>query len=269
MGSKWSLALLAAAGLLAASAPAASADTTCAVTPAAFPSLGDAGGYTVFALGGAANFSNDTVIGDVAVAAGAGVTNQAPSTIAGDVSVAAGASFGGPGKVTGPVFTGKDLGAARAAALAASAQAAGLPASVTYADVTKDTTVTGVSGVNVVDVTGSVSLSNAWLTLAGPADAFFVVNVGGSIKLVGTGGIRVGDGIAPGQLLVNLTGSGAGLVNTHVGNVVQGTLLGPNAGGSLDGAFGSLLLGQRFSLMSGVKVSYQGCPPYGGGGSNS
>ena len=30
-----------------------------------------------------------------------------------------------------------------------------------------------------------------------------------------------------------MTGSGSSLISTHVGNVVQGTLLGPNAGGTL------------------------------------
>ena len=33
-----------------------------------------------------------------------------------------------------------------------------------------------------------------------------------------------------------MTGSGSSLISTHVGNVVQGTLLGPNAGSTLDGA---------------------------------
>jgi hypothetical protein len=260
------LAVLASSGMLALAAPAASADPVCAPAPAGFPSLGGAAKFTVFALTRPANFSNDTVHGDVAVAAGAGVTNQAPSTIDGNVLVAAGASFSGPGKVTGTVSANQDLTAARAAAIDASAAAAALSAGVTYGDVTTDTTITGVSGLNVVNITGSVNLSNAWLTLTGPADAYFVVNVAGSIKLGGTGGIRVGAPMAPGQLLVNLTGSGGGLIGTHVGNVIQGTLLGPNAGGSLDGAFGSLLLGQKFSLMSGAQVSYQGCPPSDGGG---
>src|ERR1051325_4919181 len=98
MRRRWSLALLASSGLLAASAPAASADMTCAATPAGYPSVGR---YAVFALNApgakqTANFSNDTVNGDVAVAAGAGVTNQAPSTING--SVFAAGSFAGPGK---------------------------------------------------------------------------------------------------------------------------------------------------------------------------
>ena len=63
-----------------------------------------------------------------------------------------------------------------------------------------------------------------------------------------------------------MTGNRSDLIGTHVGNVVQGTLLGPNAGGSLDGAFGSLLLGRNFALMSGVRVTFQGFPPSDGGG---
>jgi hypothetical protein len=123
--------------------------------------------------------------------------------------------------------------------------------------------VNGHSGLNVVDVTGNINLSNASLTLTGPADAFFVVDVGGSITLGGSGGIKVGGSVPASQLLVNMTGNGAS-INTHVGNVVQGTLLGPLVGGSLDGAFGSLLLGENFSLLSGVTITFQGCPPADG-----
>jgi hypothetical protein len=238
----------------------------CAGAPAGYPNLGAASQYTVFALTGPAsggtqtgNFSLDTVNGDVAVASGATVTNQAPSTVNGDVFVASGGSFSGPGKVNGSILTGQDLTQARTDAINASTAAAGLTPTVSYTDVARDTTVTGVSGLNVVDVSGSVSLNDASLTLTGPSDAFFVVNVGGSIALVGSGGIQVGGSVTPDHLLVNLTGTGAGLINTHIGNVVQGTLLGPNAGGSLDGAFGSLLLGENFSLLSGVTVSFEGC----------
>src|SRR5689334_2685859 len=203
---QWRSALLVAAGLLAVGAPAASA------APAGFPTLGPAGTYTVFALNGTgkqtANFSNDTVNGDVAVANGAKVTNQAPSTINGNVFVAAGAQFSGPGKVNGTLTGAANLDAARSAAVGASSQAAALPADVSYADVTTNTTVNGHSGLNVVGVAGDIKLSNASLTLAGPADAFFVVNVGGAVTLVGSGGIHVGGALPVGHLVVNLTGSG-------------------------------------------------------------
>jgi hypothetical protein len=238
----------------------------CPGAPTGYPNLAGASQFAVFALNGpgsggkqTVNFSLDTVNGDVGVASGATVTNQAPSTVNGNVLVDSGGSFSGPGKVNGSVLTGQDLSSARTDAINASAAAAGLSHDFTFGNITSNQTVTGVSGLNVVDVNGDISLNNASLTLTGPGDAFFVVNVTGSINLVGSGGIQVGGAVPSSQLLVNLTGSGANLIQTHVGNVIQGTLLGPNAGGSLDGAFGSVLLGRNFTLLSGVQVTFEGC----------
>jgi sugar lactone lactonase YvrE len=221
------------------------------------PSLGAASNYTVFALTGpksggkqTANFSSGTDYGNVAVAAGATLQLQAPSTINGNLYVASGASVSGPGKVNGTRYTNQNLSAARSDALSASAQAAALASNVTFTNVTANQTVNGISGVNVVKITGSINLNNASLTLNGPSDAYFVVNVAGSITLGGSGGIVVGGGMPGSHLLINMTGSGSNLLNTHIGNVIQGTLLGPNAGGTLEGSAGAVILGQNCSLMT-------------------
>jgi len=247
-------------------APSASATTLVPCpnpAPSGFPSLGGAAGFAAFALdasgtGQNVNFSNDTVNGDAAVASAAAVRNQAPSTIHGDVYLDSAGEFSGPGKVSGSLFANQDLADARNDALAASAQAAGLSANFSYADITSNTTINGLSGLNVISVNGNINVTNASLTLTGPADAFFVVNVAGSIALGGAGGIQVGGEVPTSQLIINMTGSG-NLINKHVGNVVQGTLLGPNVGGLPGGALGSLLLGRNFGLMSGVHVTYEGC----------
>jgi Ice-binding-like len=237
-------------------------------TTTGFPGLGGAGQFTVFAMNGPASggsqkvtFSNDTINGDVGVAAGATVSNHAPSTVNGNVFVNSGGSFSGPGKVNGTIFLNQNLSGARTDAINASLAAAALAPNFTFTNVTSALTITGGSGLNVVDITGNVKLSNASLTLSGPPDAFFVVNIAGSVTLGGHGGIVV-SGFAPTHLLINMTGSGK-LLNTHVGNVIQGTLLGPNVGGTLDGAFGSLILGEDFTLMSGASVTFEGCfcPP--------
>lgn len=264
-----SLALAGAASTLLASAPAMAA-TSCGPTPAGFPSLGGAGSYAVFGINAPAGngsqtvtFSNDTVQGDVGIASGVTGSNMAPSTINGNVYVDSGGSFSGPGVVNGTVLTGQDLSSQRTDAINASATAAAETPNFTSSGVTTSTTYTGVSGNNVLDVNGDINLNNASLTLAGPADAFWVVNVTGSLTLVGTGGIAVGGSVPASNLLINMTGTGAGLINTHVGNTVVGTLLGPNAGGSLDGAFDSLILGENVGLLSGVGVTQTPppCPP--------
>ena len=219
------------------------------------PSLGRAAAYTIFALNGpnsggnqTATFSSGTDYGKVAVAAGATLKLQAPSTINGNLYLDFGGSVSGPGKVNGTLSTNQDLSGARTDALNASSQALSLAPNATFTNVTANQTVNGVSGLNVVNITGKINLNNASLTLSGPATAFFVVNVSGSITLGGSGGIVVSGGMPASHLLINMTGSGSNLLNTHIGNVIQGTLLGPNAGGTLAGTVGAVLLGQKFNL---------------------
>ena len=221
------------------------------------PSLGAASNYTLFALTGpnsggkqTANFSSGTDYGDVAVAQGATLKLQAPSTINGNLYVDFGGSVSGTGKVNGTRFTNQNLSTAQSDALNASALAAALAPNVTFTNVTTSRTVNGVSGVNVVNVTGSINLNNASLTLNGPSDAYFVVNVAGSITLGGSGGIVISGGMPASHLLINMRGNGSTLLNTHIGNVIQGTLLGPNAGGTLEGTAGGVILGRNFSLMT-------------------
>ncbi len=218
------------------------------------PSLGGASPYTVFALNGptsggkqTASFSSGTDNGKVAIAAGATLQLQAPFTINGNLYVDFGGSVSGPGKVNGARFTNQDLSGARQDALDASSQAASLAPNVTYSNITANKTVNGVSGLNVVNITGKINLNNASLTLNGPANAFFVVNVAGSISLNGSGGILATGGMPASHLLINMTGTGINL-NTQVGNVIQGTVLGANAGGTIRGNVGAVLLGRNFSL---------------------
>jgi hypothetical protein len=91
------------------------------------------------------------------------------------------------------------------------------------------------------------------LTLSGRAGSFFIVNVAGSITLGGSGGIKVAGGVLPSNVLVNMTGTGK-TISTQVGTTVQAKVLGPSAGGSLNGSVDAVQLGQTFSLMGGVKI---------------
>jgi hypothetical protein len=227
------------------------------VTTASSPTtLGAADKYKVLVLGGTANFSNDQISGDVAIGARAKVTNQAPSTINGDVYQSSSKSFSGPGKVTGKVYTDATATAdATSAAMNASVAAAARPSNVGFGNITTNTTVTSDGrSLTVVSVAGNITLNNASLTLSGSADSAFIVNIAGSITLNGSGGIHVAGGLQPKNVLVNMTGS-AKTISTHVGNVVQAKVLGPSVGGTLNGSFAGVLLGQDFSLMGGAKVA--------------
>jgi hypothetical protein len=230
-------------------------------TAAGSVDLGSASNYAVFAIDGSgsqtATFSLVTVTGNVAIASNAHLDLNAPSTINGNLYVDSLGTWSGPGSVTGSKFTGQDLSGAVSDALNAATQAAALTPDITYSAITSNTMVTGNHGMNVVKITGDINLNSASLTLSGPADAYFVVIVGGKINLVGSGGIQVGDPVPSSHVLIYMSGSGDNLLQTHVDNVIQGTLLGPNVGGtSMDGSFNSLILGRNFQLMSGAKVNY-------------
>jgi len=197
------------------------------------------------------------------VAASSSVTwkLQAPSTVNGNVYLAPGTTFVKIGTVNGSVFTNQNqLAQCRQDAINASAQGALLPPNFTYTKITTNTTINGVSGLNVVKVTGDINMSGSnKLTLSGPPDAFFVVNVGGKIKFSGTGGIFAGGGMPSSHVLINMTGNGNNLLDTDSGNTVQGTLLGPRIGGNLEGRYGSVILVQNFNMAGGVIVGFDGC----------
>jgi hypothetical protein len=234
--------------------------------PPNYPNLGCASQFTVFAMNSpsatqTAQLGNTTITGDVAASSGVTVKLMAPSTINGNVYIAPGATFNQSGHVNGTVFTNQSqLAQCRQDAINASAQAAALPPNFTSTNITTNTTITGVSGLNVVNVTGDINLGGSNnLTLSGPADAFFVVNVGNKIALGGSAAIVAGGAMPSSHLLINMTGNGNNLLNTHIGNTIQGTLLGSRVGGTLNGAFGSVILGQNFNMAGGVLSHFDGC----------
>jgi hypothetical protein len=228
--------------------------------------LGCAAQFTFFAMNSpnatqTVTVGAATIFGDAAASSGVTFQLNGSSTINGNLYLAPGATLTGSGHVNGTIFTNQSqLAQCRLDAINASASAAALPPNFTFANITTNTTITGVSGLNVVKVTGSINLGgSARLTLSGPPNAFFVVNVGGKIQLGGSGGIFAGGTMPPSHLLINMTGSG-NLLNTGSGSTVQGTLLGPRVGGNpMDGHYGSVILGQNVNLSSDVILRFGGC----------
>jgi hypothetical protein len=234
--------------------------------PPGYPSLGCAAPFTVFAINNPnatqkATFSGATVTGDVAASSGVTLALNSASTVNGNVYLAPGVTFTNQGHVNGTVFTNQSqLAQCRQDAINASAQAAALLPNFTYAKISTNTTINGVSGLNVVKVSSDISLGGSTnnLTLSGPQDAFFVVNVGKKLSLSGNAAVRTAGGMPSNHLLINMTGSGNNLLAVGSRNSVQGTLLGPRVGGNFHGVFGSLILGQNFN-MSGVIAQFGGC----------
>ncbi len=234
----------------------------CPVPSTQFPTVEVNSPYALFALDGVkgkqqGTLDGATVNGNVAVASGASLLSGPLSTITGSLFLENGGSASGPLAITGATHGGSNLALQRLVAVAVNAIAGSLKGNYNYSSITSNTTVTGVSGINVVNVKGNINLSNAALTLNGPANAFFVIDVGGSITLSGNGAIKVGGSAMSSRVLVNMTSASA--ITTGPEDIVEGTLLAPSSGGSLAGGFGNLLLGANFTLAPGAQVGLQSC----------
>jgi hypothetical protein len=107
----------------------------------------------------------------------------------------------------------------------------------------------------VIKVNGNIDLNNANLTLSGPSNASFIIDVSGNLTLVGTASLLT-SGVSDRNALYNFTGSNAS-INTHVGDVVNGVLLadGSSSQMTLDGTFNGELIGNDITLMSGAVVN--------------
>lgn len=104
-------------------------------------------------------------------------------------------------------------------ASALSFNAATLPPTQTFGNITGTATITGVSGLNVINITGE---KNATLTIMGPPDAIFVFNVSGSIST--NRPMILAGGVTATHILWNLIGTGT-VLQTAGGNFLFGTFL--------------------------------------------
>ena len=145
------------------------------------------------------------------------------------------------------------LAQANADALTAAAQAAALTPTQTFGSITSDTTVTGNGGLNVITITGNITDS---LILSGTGSDVFIVNVSGSVSLGGSETLGMDGGVTADHVLYNFTGA-SGTITTHVGNVLNGTLLAPTYSFSLDGLFNGAIIGggKSITLLSGARVN--------------
>ena len=131
--------------------------------------------------------------------------------------------FRTPGKVGGTVSVNATLlTQADSDARAASAQAAALTATQSFATITRPTTITGNGGLNVIaGIKGNID--NA-LTLKGTASDVFVINVSGNAELFGKATLGLSGGVTPNHVLYNFTAN-KGLIDIESPAAVSGTLL--------------------------------------------
>jgi choice-of-anchor A domain-containing protein len=231
-------------------------------------SLGSAADYAVLGLQNTKiNNSLVTINGNEGVSQGGTLVNMAPSTITGNVTEYQSGQYSGPGKLGGTVSVNPtQMTNADADALNASSAAAALTPTQTFGSITSPTTITGNSGLNVIQINGDI---NSSLILNGPANAVFIVNVTGGVNLTGNTTLGLAGGVTASNVLYNFTGS-SGNISTKVGNVLNGTLLAPTYNFNLDGAFNGEIIGGggSINMLSGTRVNpvpFTGNTTTGGG----
>jgi hypothetical protein len=222
--------------------------------------LCSASNYAVLGLANASiNNSLVTINGNEGISAGGTLSNQAPSTVNGNVYEAASGQLTNKGTVTGStVVNSATLSQNDADAAAAVKAAEGLSVTQTLGS---SSIITGNGGLNVIQVNGNISSS---LTLTGTASDRFIVLVSGNLTLGGSDSLGVGGKVTAADVLYVFTGSNSS-VTTHVGNVVNGTLLGLNTSYNLDGTFNGEIIGasnQSIGLLSGAIVNAVPFTPY-------
>jgi hypothetical protein len=126
--------------------------------------------------------------------------------------------------------------------------------------------ITGGPGINVIKVTGNITLTSP-LVLKGTANSFFVINVSGNINLQGSsngsssvGQIVVGGTTPPANLVVNVIGAHS-IYSDRNGEQIQGTLLGPQASGASEfaGSYGAVYIGGNFEFQSYPSIHGESC----------
>jgi choice-of-anchor A domain-containing protein len=130
-------------------------------------------------------------------------------------------------------------------ALLASSDAAGMVATIPSVtninNPTSPVTITGVSGINVVDLSNLVLSSNTnSLTLTAPSSGYFVINVTGNMALSGGADIRLAGGIGEYNVLYNVTGTGSAVTfvdpTQTLSTNAYGIVLAPTRDITIDGA---------------------------------
>ena len=198
-------------------------------------SLGGVGGYAVFGVGGSVAiesdfevYQHDTVVnGNVGVGRYTDITHDFDGTINGRldydpaVTYKGGSLAGGfpPGAITGTITGGThsmDLTGAQADARSASSYYAGRTATQIFSTLTENQVIVGNGGLNVIRITGDVTLKKG-LTLRGGANDVFVFQLTASDatsvhELTLSGMTMTLDGVNAANILWDMNGTGGGVV---------------------------------------------------------
>jgi choice-of-anchor A domain-containing protein len=219
-----------------------------------FTDLGSAGpsNWQILAVNTGSSTANlniaysSQVDGNVGVANG-NVRVSSSSAIYGNLDVGTSGTISNSGIVSGSInqnsATNTLLANATTAAMKAFTDASGMTATITSVTTINNpssaTTITGTSGINVIDLTNlDLSGSGDGLTLSAPSNGYFVINISGAFSVGNQANIVVAGGLSAADVLYNVTGtSGTVQFNGASGNVdVQGIVLAPYQDININGA---------------------------------
>jgi hypothetical protein len=202
--------------------------------------LGFAGpsNFTVLSLGGngaVVNINLATVAGNVGVPNYGTIKESAPSSVQGNLIVGSSVDTKGVVGANGGILINDSLlSLAVQDANNAAASFAALPVTPSVqsqfpanGQITTSLTISGTSGLNVVNLPAFLlNNGSGALTLTGPIGTAFVINISGDFNLH-SGNIQVGGGVAPLDVVYNVTNAKAA-VTTMVPTTAAGILLAPN-----------------------------------------
>jgi len=245
------------------------------LAPSAFAvpvDLGGAADYAVVGVGGSVSIYSDfeiyqsaTVInGNVAEGPYTHTTHGVDATVNGrwdyDPTVDPAPFLGSGGSVTGG-FVQKDLTGVAADARNASALAAALAPTQNFSTLTEGQTIVGNGGLNVIRITGDVTLKKT-LTISGSASDQFVfqLTTSGTGHILTLSGMTMtlAGGVLADSILWNLNGLGGDIVISS-GADVAGTFLAPDRQivsdhGTIDGRLIGGGSGTEMSVHSGSQI---------------
>lgn len=258
----YKLSLVMAAGLTAMLAASVRADVV--------PTLGTATDFTLLSVPGNTkwNLSKAYIDGNVGVGDSGSVAQSKNSTISnGYVYVTQGAgqyTYSAQGTHVNAYVDAAKVNQAIADVQAADSAIRALTATYTIAGGLNSagaTTITGNGGLNVIDITGNLTLdaakgSGGGLFFSGSSSDYFIVRISGNVALSGGSFLGGINGVDASHIIYDLVGA-SGTLNTDKDNAVSGSMIFLNYTATLDGAFNNLYggNGSTVTLQSGVTVT--------------
>lgn len=220
------------------------------IQPSAAVDLGAASQFAVLGLDSTRIFDNNATIGgNIGVSEGGSLRISSDSTISGSVDAFSTSQvLGSSNVVTDPAL----LQQAGADALAASSAAAALTPTQTFRTISRDTTIVGNGGLNVIQINGNIDAS---ITLVGSASDIFVINVKGGLHLKGNASLSLSGGVTADNVIYNFTGRGE--IEARAGSSISGTLLAPNYNVAIRGTVSGAIIvgGSEFELEHGATIN--------------